>query len=389
MKKQINFRRLQFKPSWKTGTVAGKPAGYFAPTLLLVLSFFTHAVALHAQDTRVTVSGTIFNGTTNTPTRVDQLSLVSPSQGMRVLQNLAPAGPGFRFDPVDRQGPLMVRAQYRGETYINVLRPDQFTQPLEMRVFESNASRNDLRVLTALQVAKAGPDRLQITQIYAVNNTSNPLQTFAAGRLFFYVPEDAQNIRTTYQAADSMPVQPTLIDLTTDQLQDSNARQLDPAADESEFLNRYRSLSRGFRPGETQISIEYMLESVEFEDRLPLVVGEPDYAEPHPFRIVVWQPPSARPEIRGGESQLETVPHFGEGMRVTYAGAVSFDFSAGDWIALNPTEDYNPLYNSPWTTLAAIATVFILILFALAVISQSGLRLNERVNNRKQKSNSP
>ena len=312
----------------------------------------------------VSLQGQIRNGTRGgTPAGVEELALISLDGGMQVLATQSNVGPAFRFDnvPAQRNGPLLLRARFQGDSFATMIppTPGALDRGIQVTVFESGASRSDVRITVALQVAKLPEEQLAVRKLFAVSNVSDPPRSFDAGDYAIYVPDGALELRASLvHESTRMPVDVQL-----------------RAGGEGRFL-----LDRTLRPGDSELTIEYTLDAQDFEDYMPLE-RERETPDPHSFTIVIWRPADARPEVSGGEVIQETIPDFGEAYRVVYRPAepVHYDFQGGSVLVLNPLDaEFNPIFDHAGKTILGLFVVLGLFFFLISIVRASGLRIVRR-----------
>lgn len=334
---------------------AGRGAFVFS---ILAAAAFRSGIEVGAQPAAaeftgdsVRLRGSLVNGTSGAPVVVEELSVLDPSQGMRIIASQDNAGPGFAFEdlPVPR-GPYLLRAVFQGEAYTRMLppTPESFATPVRLEVFESGAPAEAVFVTPAMRVLKTNRG-LRVDLIHAIENRARPPRSYDARNYQIFVPAGAREIQAGLQhEASPMPAPLTL----------------------QGQAGGFQALGRMFRPGSSQLIVSYLLEETELEDRLPRDPGRA--ADPHGFRVVFYQPADARPEIDGAERVTsEQAPGLGEALRVFYrpGESVRYRFERGGSVFEGPQEATNPIF-SDWlrTTLGLIATFFLL-LGALSAIA--------------------
>ncbi|MCB1326982.1 MAG: hypothetical protein H7A21_14465 [Spirochaetales bacterium] len=326
------------------------------------VAFLFWAGPIAAQT--ATLQGDIRNGTRGgTPATVEELALISLDGGMQVLATQRNVGPSFRFDnvPAQRNGPLLLRARFQGDSYATMIppTPDALEGVVHVTVFESGASRADVRITAALQVAKLPDEQLAVRKLFAVANVSDPPRSFDAGDYAIYVPDEALELRASLvHESTRMPLNVELRNL-------GDGRYL---------------LDRTLRPGDSELTIEYTIDAQDFEDFMPLE-RERTTPDPHSFTIVIWRPADARPEVSGGEVILENIPDFGEAYRVVYRPGepVHYDFEGGSVLVLNPLDaEFNPIFDHPGKTVLGLFVVLGLFFFLISIVRASGLRIVRR-----------
>jgi len=304
------------------------------------------------------IQGRVINGTTGAPVRAE-VSLMQPGEGgMRTLQSLGMTGPDFVFTPVEIGDlPYLIRANFNGQLYTQVVppTPEKMQSPQIITVYETGARADAIGMSSAVQIIKK-KDTLLIRKIFAINNTSAPPRTFDTAGFSIYIPEDATNLKATVTGGHAQMAVPVAMEKLT---------------------GGYQKAGRGFRPGESELTIEYEVPGDHVSDRPSRFV---DHPSGHNFVILLWQPPDARPKITGARTQDLSIPDLGEAIRLTYEETpAQFDLSSGSFLVENPMEsDENPIFNSSWRTLLALGAVLISLFLIAALLSSSGVRLVRR-----------
>ena len=170
--------------------------------LLLVLLF---ACVCSAQN----VTGVVRNGTTGKPAAGIEVTLVDPMQGMaEVTKTTTDASGRYSMPLGNAQGPRLIRAGKYGANYFKMLPPGVPTADLEIydaakRVDGITGTVNVIRLQT-----EGG--NLQVVELFAVKNGSNPPRTLAGDNTFEVVlPEGAQVDGGDAQAPNGQPISVT------------------------------------------------------------------------------------------------------------------------------------------------------------------------------------
>ena len=175
------------------------------------ISAFFLALALSAVASAQTLTGTVTNGTTNTPAAGDDVVLINLTQGMEEAARTKTDSKGaFRFNIADTGGPRLIRVIHQGVTYHRPALPG--TNSVDVQVFDVAKKVEGVSATADLLYVQAKPDELGITRIFAVNNASKPPRTQMNDRNFeFYIPDGAKIDGAQAQTAggqwvDSEPV---------------------------------------------------------------------------------------------------------------------------------------------------------------------------------------
>ncbi len=185
-----------------------------------------------------TLTGKVTNGTTKKPQGGDEVVLLSLSQGMQeAARTKASAGGEFKFDLPDDGGPHLVRVNHAGVNYFAMVPPG--TTTAEVQVFEAAPKVEGVAGAVNIMRFQAVSGTLQVTELFAVRNTSEPPRTQMSDQAFeFYLPEGAQVETGMAQGPGGQPV--------------------NSAPVPQQEKNRYAFIFP-LRPGETRFQISYHL----------------------------------------------------------------------------------------------------------------------------------
>ncbi|HVP44720.1 MAG TPA: hypothetical protein VMS96_14920 [Terriglobales bacterium] len=161
---------------------------------------------LAAAASASTLTGKITNGTTKKPQGGDEVVLLSLSQGMQeAARTKASASGEFKFDLPDGGGPHLVRVNHAGVNYFAMVPPG--TNTAEVQVFESAPKVEGVSGAVNIMRLQAVSGTLQVTELFAVRNTSAPPRTQMSDQAFeFYLPEGAQVETSLAQGPNGQPV---------------------------------------------------------------------------------------------------------------------------------------------------------------------------------------
>lgn len=319
--------------------------------LTSIFPVFLLAGALGAQPAQesVTIFGRVVNGTTGAPVVAEEVTLLRPGQGMQELESLKPAGADFRFKPVEGgAGPLLLRARYRGEAFVQVIPPvpEARRRPQTLQVFEPGAKPADLVVHSGLQVLKR-KDSLRVSRFYAIENKSNPPRLFSGSSFRIVLPEGAKNVQAQLQHRGTMPL-PNVID-------------------------ERGILVRGIRPGAAELVVNFELDGHKMDVQPHEMAGQ---IASGGIVVVLHQPEDAKPSVQGAESEIVEIPDLGKALKLTLTDRVSLDFSAGGFIYEDPMKsDANAVLDEPWKAGLGAVLAFLILLTGASVIASSGIRI--------------
>jgi hypothetical protein len=187
-----------------------------------------------------TVSGVIHNGTNNNKIApgVDVL-LIQLQGGMSVVANTKTDSDGrYHFDnPGIGQGPMLIRAVYRGVFFHQPLTPG--TSTVDVTVYEPTTNPAAIQVPLRLLVFQPNGDKLMVGEEYSIQNNSNPPAAYFKqdGNFEFTIPQGAELDQVSTFGPMGMPVRQGTID---------------------KGKGRY-SISYAFQPGQNGVRISYIV----------------------------------------------------------------------------------------------------------------------------------
>lgn len=290
----------------------------------------------------VQIRGMVINGTTGAPAAPEKLELIQPGQTMRVLHTMENTGVRFTFPPVERVAvPFLIRATFRGETYVTVVPPvsERQNELQTVEVFDSGASREDLNIMPGLELLNE-EEKVRINMVYSIENASTPPRTFPGNTFEISVPEGVR--------------------ITGCQLAHQSSRM--PAPFPCSVEDGGISIPKGFRPGSSQLTVQ-----LEQDQR-----GFRDMETGYPFKVLVWKPEQARPEMEGQSSVEElNIRGLGPALKVDYDGKpVLYKLPDDVFYYANPLQsDYNPMFRKPWHAVLGVLGVLAIFLLTISIIS--------------------
>lgn len=253
----------------------------------MTLRKFFHAAllvaALSATALAAELAGTVRNATTGKPAAGDDVVLLAMAGSMDEVGRTQTDSQGrFRFTVDDASVPYLIRVNHQKVNYHKTAPPG--AQSVEVEVYDSAAKVEGVRAIVDVLRFEADSSTLQVTELYGIQNNSQPPRTLMSDRTFeIYLPAGAQIQSSTAISGSGMPV---------------NAAPV-PTGES----NRYAFIFP-LRPGETRFQISY---------RLPYS-GEADFqprlAQPTEHLVVVV-PPAMRFRSNAGEGAFQPMP--GEG----------------------------------------------------------------------------
>src|SRR6266478_7747579 len=187
-----------------------------------------------------TVSGVVHNGTNSNKTAagVDVL-LIQLQGGMSVVASTKTDSEGrYHFDnPGIGQGPMLIRAVYRGVFFHQPLTPG--TSTVDVTVYEPTTNPNALQVPLRLLVFQPNGDKLMVGEEYSIQNNSSPPAAYFKqdGDFEFTIPAGAELDQVSTFGPSGMPVKQGTID---------------------KGKGRY-AIAYAFQPGQNGVRLSYVL----------------------------------------------------------------------------------------------------------------------------------
>ena len=180
---------------------------------LVYLAAFLLIVSAAAQAG--SVSGIVRNGTNSNKVAggVDVL-LIQLQGGMQVVANTKTDADGrYHFDfPAIGQGPMLIRAVYRGVLFHQPLTPG--TSTVDVTVYEPTTNPAAIEVPLRLLVFQPNGDKLMVGEEYSIQNNSNPPAAYfkQEGNFEFTIPKGAELDQVSTFGPSGMPVRQGTID---------------------------------------------------------------------------------------------------------------------------------------------------------------------------------
>jgi len=203
------------------------------PRLLSLSLTGIFAAAAHAG----TLSGTVINRTTGKATPNIDLTLLSPTQGMRELGSSKSDAQGHFTITNDAIGtaPVLVRATYHDVSYNTFAPPGRLN--VEVEIYELSKDIKTVSIVNHIIIFQPGNDKLIGAEEYIVRNASQPPQAYfrTEGNFEFAVPEKATLQQVSTVNTTGMSVQQASIDKGKGHI----------------------AIAYPFRPGDTSIRLSY------------------------------------------------------------------------------------------------------------------------------------
>ena len=230
-------------------TKLGSTTGFALLVLLLALPALTQAA----------VTGKVLNRTTGQPAARILVTLLKFEAGMDPIEEVRTDDSGsFRFEKplVGANGsavPGMVRTEFEGVAYSEMIPPEGASQGLEIPVYSVD-DKQSLAPRGHILIFEPGAGEMVVNENFAFLNNSDPPRTFRDaenGTLRFYLPPEAKGI---VQVRTAGPQRMPLRSLAA------------PTAEE----NIYK-VDFPLKPGDNSIDLTYLVpfsEGAEFESRV-------------------------------------------------------------------------------------------------------------------------
>jgi hypothetical protein len=205
--------------------------------LSIVVLFLLISVAAAKAGT---VAGIVHNGTNNNKAAagVDVL-LIQLQGGMSVVASTKTDADGrYHFDnPGIGQGPMLIRAVYRGVFFHQPLTPG--TSNVDVTIFEPTTNPSAIQIPLRLLVFQPNGDKLMVGEEFSVQNNSSPPSAYFKqdGNFEFTIPQGAELDQVSTFGPSGMPVRQGTID---------------------KGKGRY-AISYAFQPGQNGVRISYIV----------------------------------------------------------------------------------------------------------------------------------
>jgi len=188
----------------------------FYKILFAACFLFVPADAIAAAQSQGIVEGTLINGTDPLLVPADaDLDVISLRNGMSIIKSgkVDPEG-RFHFDGIPIDADIMIRANYQSASYLErVAFNNSGNASVEMKVYETTKSMNDIHVQAPQIAIQSIGDRLQTVETISFDNRTNPPRTFMneEGNYRFSKPPDILEVPEVKITApgSSMPLTQT------------------------------------------------------------------------------------------------------------------------------------------------------------------------------------
>lgn len=248
--------------------------------------------ALAAAAFAGTVTGTVTNGTDGKPAAGVDVILIQLQGTMKpVAQTKTDASGRYELsDPALGQGPMLIRAVYRGVNYHEPATPGKTT--VDIQVFDPTDKASAFAVTAHAIILQPEGSDLVVGEEYNVSNKTQPPVAYykPTGSFVFSMPTGAQFTDASVVGTSGMPVTQSPLDVSKDA----------------------KAIDYPFRPGDTTVRIAYRLP-------YPNNAAQLKFASPYGAeRVAVFAPPTV--QVTGGGFQpAGTEQGFSVYMRETVA----------------------------------------------------------------------
>lgn len=169
--------------------------------VLLLVAFFA------ASATAQTVSGVVTNGTTGKPAANVEVTLLTLANGMSESGSTKTDAQGHYSMPMENTGgPHLVRATYQGANYFAMVPPGMSQGDLS--IYDGAKKVDGITGTVDVMKLQSDGNALQVTELWAVDNKSNPPRALTADNTFEIVlPDGAQIDEASAQSPNGQPLQ--------------------------------------------------------------------------------------------------------------------------------------------------------------------------------------
>jgi hypothetical protein len=219
-----------------------------------------------------TVTGTVTNGTTGKPASGVDVILIQLQGTMKpVAQTKTDAQGHYELDnPALGQGPMLIRAVYRGVNYHEPATPGKTT--VDVQVFDPTDKASAFSVTAHAIILQPDGNDLVVGEEYNVQNKTEPPVAYyrPSGSFLFSMPEDAQFTDASVVGTSGMPVVQNPLDKGKNE----------------------KAIDYPFRPGDSTVRVAYRVPYRNNQAQLRFV--SPYGAD----RLAVFAPPTM--QVTGG-----------------------------------------------------------------------------------------
>ena len=191
-------------------------------------------VAMRAES----LSGTVTNRTTGKPAAGVTVTLVDPMGGMAEVGTAKSDAQGhFKVSAEAAKGPRLARAERGGVNYFHMITPG--TTSVDLDVYDAAEKVEGIAGSADVVKMQADGGNLQVAELFAITNQSNPPRALAAKHTFeFVLPDGATLENASAQGPNGQP-----IEVTPEALGEKN----------------HYGFAYSLKPGETRFQVSYHL----------------------------------------------------------------------------------------------------------------------------------
>ncbi len=175
----------------------------------------TLAVLIGAANAHAfNVHGTVTNGTTGKPVSAAHVIIIQPSAGMLEVGSTEARDGKFEVPNLSNDAPVYVlRVEYAGTTYNEPVRVTGEDQTVDISVFETTTSWDQVTVVVPHLAAARMGNELVIEQMYEITNATSPAKTIMGkdGAFKVFLPADMDSLTDCFIASGEMPLKRTPI----------------------------------------------------------------------------------------------------------------------------------------------------------------------------------
>lgn len=238
-------------------------------------------VFLSALSAATTLKGTVKNGTTGTPPVGDDVVLLTLSEGMQeIARTKTDAQGAFSFNYDETGTPHMVRVLHQGVNYFpqgGIVPPG--SRSVEVTVYDAAAKVEGIGLTVDMIRAQTDSNNLQVSELWAVKNASNPPRTQMSDHAFeFMLPAGALVDAGVVSGPGGQPVNSAPV----------------PQSEKHKYAFVYP-----LRPGETRLQVNYHLP---YSGKIK-IEPKPLYATDH---VVIMVPKAM--QFTGAGTDYESMP---------------------------------------------------------------------------------
>ena len=180
-----------------------------------LLTMTALAVCLAAVNAQAfNVHGTVTNGTTGKPVDAAHVIIIQPSAGMLEVGSTEAKNGAFEVTNLSNDAPVYVlRVEFAGTTYNEPVRVTGEDQTVDISVFETTTSWNQVTVVVPHLAAARTGNELVIEQMYEITNATEPAKTITGkdGAFKVFLPADMDSLTDCFVTAGEMPLKRTPI----------------------------------------------------------------------------------------------------------------------------------------------------------------------------------